>query len=138
MHLSLLQDLSNVGDVTVSFDPFTPTRIADANVTVARDASSAVVTSSGDLRNFLSPGVIIRIGGEEASADGTLTGTNGEGYLDYPGGVGHRCVLQQMSRTCMLPRSPNTNIQELARFSTISYAYNYSSMPLMMQLQQYR
>ena len=87
-----MQDLSNIGDVTVSFDPFTPARIADANVTVARDASSAVISSSRDLRNFLSPGVVVRIGGEDVSADGTLAGTNGEGYLDYPGGVGHRLV----------------------------------------------
>lgn len=90
---AVLEDLSNVGDVSVSFDPYTPTRIADANVTVARDSSSAVISSSRDLRNFLSSGVVIRIGGDEASAAGTLMGTNGEGYLDYPGGVGHMYVL---------------------------------------------
>lgn len=85
-----IQDLSNVGDVSVTFEPFTPYRIADANVTVARDASYAIVSSTRDLRNFISPGVTIRIGGSDASADGTLVGTNGEGFLDYPGGVGHR------------------------------------------------
>lgn len=92
-----LQDLSNIGDVTVSFDPYTPTRVADANVTVARDASFAeIVSSAGDLRNLLSPGVIIRIGGEDTSAAGTLAGTNGEGYLDYPGGAGHRCDVPKV------------------------------------------
>lgn len=87
---AVLEDLSNIGDVSVSFDPYTPTRIADANVTVGRDASFAEISSSRDLRNFLSPGVVVRIGGEDAAAAGTLTGTNGEGFLDYPGGVGHR------------------------------------------------
>lgn len=85
-----MQDLPNIGDVSVTFGPFTPARIADANVTISRDASSAVITSSEDLRGYLSPGDIIRIGGDEAFSDGTLTGTNGEGFLDYPGGVGHR------------------------------------------------
>ncbi|CAM9811867.1 unnamed protein product, partial [Hapterophycus canaliculatus] len=75
---AVLEDLSNVGDVSVSFDPYTPTRIADANVTVARDSSFAMVSSSRDLRNFLSSGVVIRIGGEGASAGGSLVGTNGE------------------------------------------------------------
>lgn len=86
---AVLEDLSNIGDVSVSFDPYTPTRVADANVTVGRDASFAVIESSRDLRNFLSPGVVIRIGGDDASAAGTLMGTNGEGFLDYPGGEGH-------------------------------------------------
>lgn len=85
-----LQDLPNVGDVSVTYDPFTLTRIADAKVTIARDASSAVVTSSRGLRGYLSPGDIVRIGGDDAFADGTLAGTNGERYLDYPGGAGHR------------------------------------------------
>ncbi|CAM9932498.1 unnamed protein product, partial [Ectocarpus sp. 13 AM-2016] len=75
---AVFEDLSNVGDVSVSFDPYTPTRIANTTVTVARDSSTAVVTSTRDLRNFLSPGVVIRIGGEDASAGGTLVGTNGE------------------------------------------------------------
>lgn len=87
---AVLEDLSNIGDVSVSFDPYTPTQIADATVTVGRDASFAEITSSSDLRNFLSPGVVIRIGGQTASAAGTLVGTNGEGVLDYPGGEGHR------------------------------------------------
>lgn len=90
---AVLEDLSNVGDVSVSFDPYTATRIGDATVTVSRDGSVAEISSSSpstDLRNFLSPGVVIRIGGDDASAAGTLEGTNGEGLLDYPGGVGHR------------------------------------------------
>lgn len=91
---AVLEDLSNIGDVSVSFDPYTPTQIEDVTVTVGRDSSIAVVSSTTDvdLRNFLSPGVVIRIGGENASADGTLVGTNGEGYLDYPGGEGHMYV----------------------------------------------
>lgn len=79
-----------MGDVSVSFSPFTPSRIEGANVTIGRDASFATISSTRDLRNYLSAGVIVRIGGADASADGTLVGTNGEGPLDYPGGVGHR------------------------------------------------
>lgn len=74
----------------MTFGPFTPERIVDAKVTIARDASSAMITSSKDLRGYLSPGDVVRIGGDDAFAYGTLAGTNGEGYLDYPGGVGHR------------------------------------------------
>lgn len=87
---AVLEDLSNIGDVSVSFDPYTPTRIADANVTISRDSSLAEIGSSQDLRNFLSPGAVVRIGGADASAAGTLLGTNGEEFLDYPGGEGHR------------------------------------------------
>ena len=91
---AVLEDLSNIGDVSVSFDPYTATRIGDATVNVGRDATFAEISSSSstDLRNFLSPGVVFRIGGDDASAAGTLEGTNGEGLLDYPGGVGHRLV----------------------------------------------
>lgn len=94
---AVLEDLSNIGDVSVSFDPYTATRIGDATVNVGRDATFAEVSSSSsssstDLRTFLSPGVVFRIGGDDASAAGTLEGTNGEGLLDYPGGVGHRLV----------------------------------------------
>lgn len=85
-----IQDLSNIGDVSVTTGPFTPYPIANVSVMVARDASYAIVSSTQDLRNFVSPGMIVRIGGIEASGGGTLMGTNGEGYLDYPGGVGHR------------------------------------------------
>lgn len=90
LNLCWPQDLPGIGEVSVAFDPFTPSPVENVTVTVARDASTAFVSSSTDLRNFLAPGTIIRIGGADVAADGTLTGSNGEGFLDYPGGVGHR------------------------------------------------
>lgn len=76
--------------MTVSFDPYTPAYTGGAIVTVGRDASFAAISSSINVRSFLSPGAVFRLGGKDALADGTLAGTNGEGPLDYPGGVGHR------------------------------------------------
>lgn len=103
------QELSNIGDVTVSFDTFTPSRIEGANVTVARDASYAMISSRRDLRNYLSPGVTIRVGGADASADNSLVGTNGEGYLDYPGGLGHRYVVHLLSDVWALSTYPSSS-----------------------------
>lgn len=130
---AVLEDLSNIGDVSVSFDPYTPTRIANATVTVGRDGSFAEISSVSDLRNFLSPGVVIRIGGEDASTDGTLVGTNGEGLLDYPGGEGHRRVSPYSVERLDYPKYDGTHAHAVTDVSCLDVYSTCGLLPVLSQ-----
>jgi len=94
---AFFEDLPNVGSVSTTTELFTSNKLPDVYVTIARDSTEGILSGSGDLTQFLSPGAVIRIGGTLPNAAGSLVGTNGELPLDLPGGVGHQVTVTRGS-----------------------------------------
>ncbi|KAG5186908.1 hypothetical protein JKP88DRAFT_308701, partial [Tribonema minus] len=87
---AVLEDLSNVGGVSVAFDHYLPTPVAGVLLSVDRDGSEAAIAAAPgfDLGSILTAGDVVRIGGADVGTG--LTGTNGDTILDVPGGPGHQ------------------------------------------------